>query len=273
MRADPIGIRRLPDLETAGKQTVAGRTMPHSAVPNPAAQLQRALGNRALGEALSRASIGRGALPAGVQAKLTVGPAGDKYEQEAEHVGRVVADKLDSSPAGGQSVQRQAEEEEELQMQRAPEAAVQRDLGEQEEAEEEELQMQRAPEATVQRDLGEQEEAEEEELQMQRSEDGFEVEGALEQQIDQSRGRGMQMDRMVQAQMESAFGNQFSDVQIHTDAKADQMARSIGANAFTTGSDIFFRQGQYNPDSRQGRELLGHELTHVVQQRGGKVSG
>lgn len=106
---------------------------------------------------------------------------------------------------------------------------------------------------------------------MKRSGDGFDADVALEQEIEQSRGNGSQMDTHVQAKMESAFGTGFEDVNIHTDGKADQMAQSIGASAFTTGSDIFFRQGQYNPGSRQGQELLGHELTHVVQQRGGTI--
>lgn len=108
-------------------------------------------------------------------------------------------------------------------------------------------------------------------IQRAGSGEGFDADTALEQEIDQKRGGGSPMDTQVQAKMESAFGSSFSDVNIHTDSRADQMAESIGATAFTTGSDIFFRQGQYNPDSRQGQELLGHELTHVVQQRGGSV--
>jgi len=47
--------------------------------------------------------------------------------------------------------------------------------------------------------------------------------------------------------------------------------KQVGARAFTTGSDIFFRQGEYNPDSSAGQKLLAHELTHVVQQGGAKV--
>ncbi|TMV51540.1 DUF4157 domain-containing protein [Paenibacillus mesophilus] len=307
-------IHRRPDGELTSKAKTNSKQS-NTAEAHPVMQLQRSLGNKAIGSMLSAA---QGAmLPAGVQAKLTVGPAGDAYEQEADQVGKMVADKISSSPDGGQSVQRDEiemeDESEELQMKRAPEG-IQRDEIEMEdeseelqmkrapegiqrdeiemEDESEELQMKRAPEG-IQRDEIEMEdeseelqmkrapegiqrdeiemEDESEELQMKRSEEGFDADASLEQQIEQSRGNGSPMDTHVQAKMESAFDTGFSDVNVHTDAKADQMAQSIGASAFTTGSDIFFRQGQYNPGSRQGQELLGHELTHVVQQRGGNV--
>jgi hypothetical protein len=58
---------------------------------------------------------------------------------------------------------------------------------------------------------------------------------------------------------------------VHTDSQSDQLNKSIQAKAFTTGQDIFFRQGAYEPNSRGGQELIAHELTHVVQQNGGAV--
>jgi hypothetical protein len=69
--------------------------------------------------------------------------------------------------------------------------------------------------------------------------------------------------------MESAFGADFSKVRIHTGMKADWLNRLIQARAFTVGGDIFFRNGEYAPGQTAGRELLAHELTHVVQQNGG----
>ena len=71
--------------------------------------------------------------------------------------------------------------------------------------------------------------------------------------------------------MEQAFGADFGGVKVHTDSRSDQLNQSIQARAFTTGQDVFFRQGEYNPGSRGGQELLAHELTHVVQQNGGTV--
>ena len=59
---------------------------------------------------------------------------------------------------------------------------------------------------------------------------------------------------------------------MHTDAQSDQLNRSIQAKAFTTGQDVFFRQGAYVPGSSSGQELIAHELTHVVQQNGGTGS-
>lgn len=91
---------------------------------------------------------------------------------------------------------------------------------------------------------------------------------SIEQTIERERGAGQGMDGGTQGRMESAFGSSFSHVRIHTDAPAHDLSLSLNARAFTTGSDIFFRQGEYNPGSASGRELLAHELTHVVQQTG-----
>jgi hypothetical protein len=71
----------------------------------------------------------------------------------------------------------------------------------------------------------------------------------------------------VRQKMESFFGTRFDDVRIHT----GQQAANLGALAFTQGSDIHFAPGQYNPRTPQGQQILGHELTHVVQQRAGRV--
>jgi hypothetical protein len=93
----------------------------------------------------------------------------------------------------------------------------------------------------------------------------------LESAINSARGSGQSMSPDLQAKMGEAIGADFSGVKIHTDAQSDQMNRSIQAKAFTTGKDVFFRQGEYNPGSRGGQELLAHELTHVVQQTGSTI--
>ncbi|NJP11949.1 MAG: DUF4157 domain-containing protein [Leptolyngbyaceae cyanobacterium RU_5_1] len=92
---------------------------------------------------------------------------------------------------------------------------------------------------------------------------------AVEAAIEQARGGGRSLDTGARIQMESTFGADFSGVRIHTDSTADTLNQALSARAFTTGQDIFFRQGEYNPASSGGRELLAHELTHVVQQTGG----
>ena len=70
-------------------------------------------------------------------------------------------------------------------------------------------------------------------------------------------------------QMEAAFDVDLSAVRIHTGSQAASLSRDLGAHAFTTGQDIFFGHREYDPGSLKGRELLAHELTHVVQQGSG----
>lgn len=71
----------------------------------------------------------------------------------------------------------------------------------------------------------------------------------------------------VRAEMEKAFGADFSAVRIHEGGEAG----AVGAHAYARGNDLFFAPGQYDPTSVPGKELLGHELAHVVQQRQGRV--
>jgi hypothetical protein len=73
--------------------------------------------------------------------------------------------------------------------------------------------------------------------------------------------------------MESRFGQDFSNVRVHTDSAASESAKSVNAQAYTVGSDIVFQSGNYNPGSDSGKHMLAHELTHVVQQRSGPVDG
>lgn len=80
-------------------------------------------------------------------------------------------------------------------------------------------------------------------------------------------GGGKPLPPELRSQMEQALGADFSAVRIHEGGEAS----AIGAKAFTRGHDIFFAPGQYDPTSEHGRELIGHELTHVVQQAQGRV--
>ncbi|MEQ9623854.1 eCIS core domain-containing protein [Coleofasciculus chthonoplastes] len=95
---------------------------------------------------------------------------------------------------------------------------------------------------------------------------GGAVDDSVEQSIQQAQGGGQGLSEEVKEPMEQAFGADFSGVKVHNNSNADQLNRSLNARAFTTGPDIFFKQGEYNPGSRDGQELLAHELTHVVQQ-------
>jgi hypothetical protein len=94
----------------------------------------------------------------------------------------------------------------------------------------------------------------------------------VERTIEQRRGGGQSLDGGVRRQMETALKADFSGVRVHTDGESNGLNHALSAKAFTTGQDIFFRQGAYDPGSSIGRELLAHELTHVVQQNGAAIS-
>jgi len=81
--------------------------------------------------------------------------------------------------------------------------------------------------------------------------------------------RGEPLDPATRTFMESRFGQDFRDVRVHYDSRAQESARSVSALAYTVGHDLVFGEGQYAPHSSPGRSLLAHELTHVVQQAGG----
>jgi hypothetical protein len=87
------------------------------------------------------------------------------------------------------------------------------------------------------------------------------------------KGGGSPLDEGVRSSMESGFGQDFGDVRVHTDAEASKSAESVGANAYTVGSDIVFRSGHFDAASPTGQRTIAHELSHVVQQRSGPVDG
>lgn len=81
-------------------------------------------------------------------------------------------------------------------------------------------------------------------------------------------GSGSRLQPGTRRDMESKLRHDFSAVRVHTDGEAARSAGSLNARAYTVGQDIVFGAGQYSPHSREGRSLLAHELTHVVQQTG-----
>jgi hypothetical protein len=100
---------------------------------------------------------------------------------------------------------------------------------------------------------------------------GGAVDTATQQTLAQARGGGQGIPAYVRAPVEQTLETDFRGVRVHTDSRADQLAQSLQARAFTAGRDIFFRRGEYTPGNAKGKSLLAHELTHVVQQRGGAV--
>jgi hypothetical protein len=250
-------------------------------------QLQRTIGNRATERLLSARPV--------IQAKMEVGPVNDVHEQEADRVAREVVRRTSTPQAvqenGTAEMQRQPlaaqisgvqrAEEDELEMKREPIQRAEEDELEMkretvQRAEEDELDMKREPIQRAEEDELEMkrepiQRAEEDELEMKRESDpsyrdGGALDGGIEQSIRRAKGGGQALEPGVQRQMESGFGASFGGVRIHRDAMADKLTRSVQAKAFTTGKDIFFKRGEYNPGSSAGKELLAHELTHTVQQ-------
>lgn len=109
--------------------------------------------------------------------------------------------------------------------------------------------------------------------QVQRKELGSQGAGPLDPEIgsaiESERGGGAPLAGPVKSEMEHHFGMDLSAVRVHSGSTATTLARSVQAEAFTTGTDIFFGKGSPDASSSSGKELLAHELTHVVQQSSG----
>jgi hypothetical protein len=86
-------------------------------------------------------------------------------------------------------------------------------------------------------------------------------------------GGGRALEPAIGSTLAPRFGHDLSRVRIHADSEADHLSRAVDARAFTTGNDIFFRAGAYNPGSAAGMHTLAHEIAHVEQQAAGPVAG
>jgi hypothetical protein len=184
-----------------------------------------------------------------IQAKLKVGPAGDRYEREADHV----ADQVMRMTETPNPVQRQEDKKE---IQTKPLAASITPL------------VHRFT-SFIKSPLQRQAE-EEEEIQTKStsSAGGFEAGSAIESQLSARRGGGRPLPSSLRGQMEAGFGADFSSVRVHTGGEATQLNRAVSAQAFTHGQDIYLGEGKGDLESSAGRKLLAHELTHTIQQTG-----
>jgi hypothetical protein len=95
----------------------------------------------------------------------------------------------------------------------------------------------------------------------------------LGDQIRSEQGVGHSLPLNTRQALEGGLGSSLNGVRVHHDATADRLSRSVDAVAFTSGQDIFFRSGAYDPGSPGGRQLLAHEAAHTIQQSRGPVSG
>jgi len=206
------------------------------------------------------------------QAKFLQRQAAEEEEPvQAKFLQRQTAE--EEEPVQAKFLQRQAAEEEEpaqakfLQRQEEEEEAAQAKFLQRQEEEEEPV---RAKFIQGQEEEELQPQTEEEEAPVQAKSNNSKADRsspAIESGIQSIRGGGRQLAESTRSFFEPRFGADFSGVKVHTDATANHLARSIKAKAFTVGRDVVFGSGQYSPDSSRGKQLLAHELTHVVQQK------
>ncbi|MCP4133751.1 MAG: DUF4157 domain-containing protein [bacterium] len=108
-------------------------------------------------------------------------------------------------------------------------------------------------------------------IQSKGSPGGMDVPAGFESGLNSIKGTGSSLNKDVRGYYESRLNTYLGDVRVHTGNKADHLARSINAEAFTTGHDIVFAARNFDPATQKGKKLLGHELTHVLQQKGGSI--
>jgi hypothetical protein len=280
------------DNQTADKTTTSAKPIQEM----NALELQRMVGNRQTQRLLADTPALKPSTF--IQTKMSVGAADDPYEREAD----AVAQQVMSSPtdAAAPTTAQRAGEEDEMMAKRdimrageEDEMMAKRDImraGEDDEMMAKRDTIQRADdeiermpilqrageddEMMAKRDIV-QREGEDDEMMAKRDimragdDDmmgSFEVGGDIENQINSARGGGSPLPDDTRGFMENRMGYDFGGVRVHTGGQSDSLNRSISAKAFTTGSDIFMKSNEYNPQSDSGKQLLAHELTHVVQQ-------
>lgn len=101
---------------------------------------------------------------------------------------------------------------------------------------------------------------------------GGEVTPDVQGAIGSTRGSGSTLDAGVAAKLSPSLGD-LSDVRVHADPAAHDLNHAVSARAFATGTDVYFAQGEYRPNTTDGDRLIAHELAHVVQQRGAPTGG
>ncbi len=237
----------------------------------------------------------------GIQTKLAIGKANDPMEKEADAAARQVMGQQQVQRAEKKEeekpVQKAEQKEEEKPVQKAEQKEEEKPVQKAEQKEEEkpvQKAEQKEEEKPVQK-ADKEEEKPQAKLELQRKGDDKEEEPVqaklendvqaapdkdqkqegteaarpnLETLLKQRKGRGNLLPDDLRIELEKKFKSDFKQVRIHTDTEAMAMCNAIHAQAFTHGYDIYFNEDKYNPNSPGGKELLAHELAHVVQQKG-----
>ncbi|MGH7468839.1 MAG: DUF4157 domain-containing protein [Longimicrobiales bacterium] len=182
---------------------------------------------------------------ASIQAKLTVSAPGDVYEREADRVAEHIMSTAERPLIGAPGIHGE----------NAHPRLMTKGLSGQ--------RCDSAPASQEERE-------EEDETKVMRKAASGElhgVSGDVARMLSQTRGGGSPLPDTIRTFMETRFGHYFGDVRIHNDSHTAQMTKALHAEAFTTGRDIYFGPGRFAPHVTEGKKLLAHELTHVVQQR------
>ena len=215
------------------------------------------------------------------QAKFSVNKPNDKYEQEADAVASKVVNKTTGNNAAVQqkeisSIQRVSTSTKEekpstndgrMAMDKEiQEMPIQRNTN----AEEEKEKMGSIQKCSCKNEEPVQKMGEEEEektaVQTKSEANNSTASDAVSSKINDTKGNGSKLSKATNSEMSSSIGADFSNVNIHTNSSATSMNNELHAQAFTHGNDIYFNEGKFNPATAQGKFLLAHELTHVVQQ-------
>lgn len=192
----------------------------------------------------------RQGVPPFIQAKLTINQPGDMYEQEADRVADQVVQRLETPSTEPTTPLLSAVAK--------PSTAIQTkaDPLEQEE------QIQRKEEEGLEEEIQCKEES------ASPAQPGDEAGSGFSTRLQASKGGGVPLEEHTRSDMESALASDLSGVRIHTGVEAASMSKSIHAQAFTHGTDVYFNEGKFDVESGDGKRLLAHELVHTQQQQG-----
>jgi|GEM_PF-6640555 len=205
-----------------------------------------------------------------VMPKLVKNKTGDPNEKEADRVANAIVKKTSSKNQGVSKENDTHAQLKEDELQTKDEKTAQTKENEKIQLNEEENIQTKVDEPEIQKKEDEQEilqpQSEAQKMIQKQDTDNF-IDTSMETTLKARKGKGAPLEKNVKVEMESGFGTNFGDVRIHTDKEAQELAGKVGAQAFTYGNDIYFNSGKYNPASSEGKFLLAHELTHVLQQR------
>lgn len=196
--------------------------------------------------------------PSFFQAKLSIGQPNDVYEKEAD----AVANRVVNNQKGNTMVQQKKI----TNIQRLSTSMEEEKLGTNDARMLKDKEIQEKPALQMECASCEKEEEKMDGAVQTKSEGGNTASPKLSSKIESAAGQGTALPAKTLQEMNTSFGVDFNKVNIHTDTEAVQMNKELNAQAFTHGSDIYFNANKFNPQTNGGKQLLAHELTHVVQQ-------